>query len=150
MCATRGSTSLAALRVRPAHPSPVGHPLTRQLPNSCTAKHPARQGVPTLRVRSAGSPKPSHPPAIPTAPATTASRAIDANRTPCLHTHPGGREYDAIVVAAGTKPTRDIKLIVMLQGAFRHCKPIAAWADGTPGALRRRADKAAGQRTADA
>jgi catalase len=40
-------------------------------------------------------------------------------------------EYDALVVAAGTKPTRDIKLIVLLQEAFRHCKPVAAWGDGT-------------------
>jgi catalase len=40
-------------------------------------------------------------------------------------------EFDAIVVAAGTKPTRDIKLIVLLQEAFRHCKGIAAWGDGT-------------------
>jgi catalase len=40
-------------------------------------------------------------------------------------------EYDAIVVAAGTKPTRDIKLVVLLQEAFRHCKPVAAWGDGT-------------------
>lgn len=39
-------------------------------------------------------------------------------------------EFDAIVVAAGTKPTRDIKLVVMLQEAFRHCKTIAAWGDG--------------------
>jgi hypothetical protein len=34
-------------------------------------------------------------------------------------------------VAAGTKPTQDIKLIVLLQKAFRHCKPVAAWGDGT-------------------
>ena len=40
-------------------------------------------------------------------------------------------EYDALVVAAGTKPTRDIKLIVLLQEAFRHCKPVSAWGDGT-------------------
>jgi catalase len=40
-------------------------------------------------------------------------------------------EFDALVVAAGTKPTRDIKLIVLLQEAFRHCKPVAAWGDGT-------------------
>jgi catalase len=40
-------------------------------------------------------------------------------------------EYDALVVAAGTKPTRDIKLIVLLQEAFRHCKTISAWGDGT-------------------
>jgi C-terminal domain found in long catalases len=40
-------------------------------------------------------------------------------------------EYDALVVAAGTTPTRDIKLVVLLQEAFRHCKPVAAWDDGT-------------------
>ena len=40
-------------------------------------------------------------------------------------------EYDALVVADGTKPIRDIKLIVMLQEAFRHCKPVAGWGDGT-------------------
>ena len=40
-------------------------------------------------------------------------------------------EYDAVVVAAGTKPTRDIKLIVLLQEVFRHCKPVSAWGDGT-------------------
>ncbi len=34
-------------------------------------------------------------------------------------------EYDAVVVAAGTTPTRDIKLIVLLQEAFRHCKPVS-------------------------
>lgn len=28
-------------------------------------------------------------------------------------------------------PTRDIKLVVLLQEAFRHCKPVAAWDDGT-------------------
>lgn len=39
-------------------------------------------------------------------------------------------EYDALVVADGTTPTRDIKLILLLQEAFRHCKPIAAWGDG--------------------
>ena len=31
-------------------------------------------------------------------------------------------EYDAVVVAAGTTPTNDIKLVVLLQEAFRHCK----------------------------
>jgi catalase len=40
-------------------------------------------------------------------------------------------EFDAIVVAAGTKPAPDIKLVVLLQEAFRHCKAIAAWGDGT-------------------
>lgn len=40
-------------------------------------------------------------------------------------------EFDAVVVAAGTTPTDDLKLVVLLQEAFRHCKPIAAWGDGT-------------------
>jgi catalase len=40
-------------------------------------------------------------------------------------------EYDAVVVAAGTAPSNDIKLVVLLQEAFRHCKPLGAWGDGT-------------------
>lgn len=40
-------------------------------------------------------------------------------------------EFDAVVVAAGTKPADDLKLVLLLQEAFRHCKPIAAWGDGT-------------------
>jgi catalase len=40
-------------------------------------------------------------------------------------------EFDAIVVAGGTTPTRDIKLTVLLQEAFRHCKTLGAWGDGT-------------------
>ena len=39
-------------------------------------------------------------------------------------------EYDALVVADGTRPTGDIKLVLLLQEAYRHCKPIAAWGDG--------------------
>jgi catalase len=39
-------------------------------------------------------------------------------------------EFDAVVVAAGTRPSGDIKLMVLLQEAFRHCKPVAAWGDG--------------------
>ena len=39
-------------------------------------------------------------------------------------------EFDALVVAAGTT-TADIKLVVLLQEAFRHCKALAAWGDGT-------------------
>jgi catalase len=39
-------------------------------------------------------------------------------------------EFDALVVAGGTTPTGDIKLIVLLQEAFRHCKAIAAWGNG--------------------
>jgi hypothetical protein len=40
-------------------------------------------------------------------------------------------EFDALVVASGTTPTADIKLVVLLQEAFRHCKAVAAWGDGT-------------------
>ena len=40
-------------------------------------------------------------------------------------------EFDALVVADGTAPAADIKLTVLLQGAFRHCKALGAWGDGT-------------------
>jgi catalase len=40
-------------------------------------------------------------------------------------------EFDALVVAGGTTPTGDIKLTVLLQEAFRHCKALGAWGDGT-------------------
>jgi catalase len=39
-------------------------------------------------------------------------------------------EFDALVVAGGTTAA-DIKLVVLLQEAFRHCKAIAAWGDGS-------------------
>ncbi len=39
-------------------------------------------------------------------------------------------EFDALVVAGGTTPTNDIKLVLLLQEAYRHCKAIAAWGDG--------------------
>jgi catalase len=40
-------------------------------------------------------------------------------------------EYDAVVVAAGTSsPPPDARIAVLLQEAFRHGKPIAAWGDG--------------------
>jgi catalase len=39
-------------------------------------------------------------------------------------------EFDAVLIAAGTTPTPDIKLVVLLQEAFRHCKPLGAWGDG--------------------
>jgi catalase len=39
-------------------------------------------------------------------------------------------EFDAVVIAGGTSPSPDIKLVVFLQEAFRHCKAIAAWGDG--------------------
>jgi catalase len=41
-------------------------------------------------------------------------------------------EFDALVVAGGTAPTRDIKLTVLRQEAFRHCKALGAWGDGKP------------------
>jgi len=39
-------------------------------------------------------------------------------------------EYDAVVVAAGAPDLRDVKLTVLLQEAFRHCKTLGAWGDG--------------------
>jgi catalase len=39
-------------------------------------------------------------------------------------------EFDALVVAGGTTPAGDTKLVVLLQEAFRHCKAIVAWGDG--------------------
>ena len=39
-------------------------------------------------------------------------------------------EFDAVVVADGTTAVADIKLVVLLQEAFRHCKALAAWGDG--------------------
>ena len=39
-------------------------------------------------------------------------------------------EFDALVVADRTAPEADIKLAVMLQEAFRHCKTIGAWGSG--------------------
>jgi catalase len=40
-------------------------------------------------------------------------------------------EFDAIVIAGGTTPTGDIKLVLLLQEAFRHAKALGAWGDGT-------------------
>jgi catalase len=40
-------------------------------------------------------------------------------------------EFDSLLVADGTTPTGDIKLVVMLQEAFRHCKALGAWGDGS-------------------
>ncbi|MBB5851329.1 catalase [Amycolatopsis umgeniensis] len=39
-------------------------------------------------------------------------------------------EFDAVVVADGTAGLHDIKLTVLLQELFRHCKVIGAWGDG--------------------
>jgi catalase len=40
-------------------------------------------------------------------------------------------EFDALVVAGGTTPTGDIKLVLLLQEAFRHAKALGAWGTGT-------------------
>ena len=40
-------------------------------------------------------------------------------------------EFDAFVVADGTTVTNDIKLVLLLQEAYRHCKAVAAWGSGT-------------------
>lgn len=39
-------------------------------------------------------------------------------------------EFDAVVIAAGTSADPDIKVALLLQEAYRHCKPIATWGDG--------------------
>ena len=40
-------------------------------------------------------------------------------------------EFDAVVIADGTAPTGDVKLTVLLQEAYRHCKPVGAWGSGS-------------------
>jgi catalase len=40
-------------------------------------------------------------------------------------------EFDALVIADGTASTGDIKLVLLLQEAFRHSKAVGAWGDGT-------------------
>jgi hypothetical protein len=70
----QGVTSLTALRVTPAHPSPVGHPLIRQIPNSNTAKRLARHRVPTLRAEVRPSTEQhTHPRADPKRPVNAAA-----------------------------------------------------------------------------
>jgi catalase len=39
-------------------------------------------------------------------------------------------EFDAIVVADGAQPPADIKLVLLLQEAYRHCKAVGAWGTG--------------------
>ena len=39
-------------------------------------------------------------------------------------------EFDAVVVAGGTT-TADLKLVILLQEAYRHCKAIGAWQPDT-------------------
>jgi catalase len=38
-------------------------------------------------------------------------------------------EFDAVLVAAGTTPTNNIKAVILLQEAYRHLKAIGAWGD---------------------
>ena len=40
-------------------------------------------------------------------------------------------EFDAIVIAGEVEVTSDVKLVVLLQEAFRHCKVLGAWGSGT-------------------
>jgi catalase len=40
-------------------------------------------------------------------------------------------EFDALLVADGVAPVTDIKLALLLQEAYRHCKAIGAWGSGT-------------------
>jgi catalase len=39
-------------------------------------------------------------------------------------------EFDSIIVADGTTPTNNIKLVILLQEAYRHLKAVAAWGTG--------------------
>jgi catalase len=39
-------------------------------------------------------------------------------------------EFDAVLVADGTTPSADIKLVILLQEAYRHCKPLGSWGSG--------------------
>ncbi len=39
-------------------------------------------------------------------------------------------EFDALVVADGPAPDPDIKLVLMLHEAYRHCKALGAWGTG--------------------
>jgi catalase len=38
-------------------------------------------------------------------------------------------EFDSVLVADGVQPTNDIKLVLLLQEAFRHCKVGGGWGD---------------------
>jgi catalase len=40
-------------------------------------------------------------------------------------------EFDALLVAGETEPTNDIKLVILLQEAYRHCKTLGAWGNGS-------------------
>jgi catalase len=55
-----------------------------------------------------------------------------ANRVPVERTLLSTRsiEYDAVVVAGGVPDLQDVRLTVLLQETFRHCKTLGAWGDG--------------------
>ena len=40
-------------------------------------------------------------------------------------------EFDALLVAGETEPTNDIKLVILLQETYRHCKALGAWGNGS-------------------
>jgi catalase len=39
-------------------------------------------------------------------------------------------EFDAVLIAARTEPTNNIRAVVLLQEAYRHCKALGAWGSG--------------------
>ena len=53
-------------------------------------------------------------------------RSVVVNRT---YATARSIEFDSLIVAAGTSP--DPGLVVLLHEAFRHCKALAAWGDGS-------------------
>jgi catalase len=54
------------------------------------------------------------------------ARAIPVDRT---NLTARSIEFDAVIIAGGTTPSADIKLALLLQEAFRHCKVMGAWGD---------------------
>jgi catalase len=54
--------------------------------------------------------------------------AVPVDRTPLTAR---SIEFDAVVIAGGTTPSRDIKTTILLQEAFRHCKAMGTWGNGT-------------------
>ncbi len=39
-------------------------------------------------------------------------------------------EFDAVLVADGTGQQPDIRVVILLQELYRHCKAVGAWGDG--------------------
>jgi catalase len=39
-------------------------------------------------------------------------------------------EFDAVIIADGTQPDPDLKVVLLLQEAYRHCKVVGAWGTG--------------------